>query len=234
MKNGVVSLIFLLFSLANVYSQREDSTIHYRELDEFVVNRFFQKQYKQELERIKRVYPMALKAKAIMMEYESELAKLDTRREERRYSKKMNKFLKEEFTYSIRDLYTSEGRLLMQLVHRETGKTVDDIITEYSGSAQAFMYRNMAKMFDQDLKAKYDTAKTNFMTEIVITDILDGKVEFDPEMDRMTKEAFKESQRQYRQERKEAKARSRVFRAKKKAAAKETKKAEQQKKKENR
>lgn len=231
MKNGVLSLTFLLLSLANLYSQREDSTIVYRELNEFVVNRFFQKQYEIELERIKRVYPMALKAKAIMIEYEAELAKLDTKRETRQYSKKMNKFLKEEFTYSIRDLYTSEGRLLMQLIHRETGKTVDEIITQYSGGTQAFIYRNMAKMFDQDLKSKYDTEKTNLMTEIVINDILNGQVEFNPEMDKMTKEAFKESQKEYRQKRKESKVKVKAIRSERKEREKAAKKAEKQKKK---
>lgn len=231
MKNGVLSLTFLLLSLANLYSQREDSTIVYRELNEFVVNRFFQKQYEIELERIKRVYPMALKAKAIMAEYEAELEKLDTKRETRQYSKKMNKFLKEEFTYSIRDLYTSEGRLLMQLIHRETGKTVDEIITQYSGAAQAFIYRNMAKMFDQDLKSRYDTEKTNLMTEIVINDILNGQVEFNPEMDKMTKEAFKESQKKYRQEKKEARMKYKAIRSAKKEKEKAAKKAEKQKKK---
>lgn len=231
MKNVVISLIFLVFSLPNIYSQEEDSNIVYKDLDEFVFNRNFMSQYERELNRVRKIYPMALKAKAIMDEYEEELSKFEKKREAKRYSKKMNKFLKEEFTYSIRDLYVSEGRLLMQLIHRETGKTVDQIITEYSGSGQAFIYRSMAKIFDQDLTIKYNSQKENYYTEIVISDILYGNVEFNPEMDKMTKESFKESQRQYRQGKKETKSRMKEFAKNQKMVEKAKKQEEKSKKK---
>lgn len=231
MKNVVIYLIFIVFSLSNAYSQEEDSVFVYKDLDEFVVNRFFKNEYERELKRVRKIYPMALKAKAIMDEYETELAKFDKKREAKKYSKKMNKFLKEEFSYSIRDLYTSEGRLLMQLVHRETGKTVDEIIAEYSGNGQAFIYRNLAKAFDQDLRVKYDDEKENYMTEIVISDILCGTVEFNPEMDKMTKESFKASQKKYREDVKNSRKRMKAIIAKKKANEKQQKKEEKAKKK---
>lgn len=231
MKNKVIYLTFLVFSFSNLYSQETDSNTVYKQLHEFVVNKNFQKQYDRELERVKKIYPMALKAKAIMDEYETEIAKMDKKRDVKRYSKKMNKFLKEEFTYSIRDLYTSEGHLLMQLIHRETGKTVDQIISQYAGGGQAFIYRNMAKMFDQDLTSTYDSEKANYYTEIVISDILYGSVEFNPEMDKMTKESFKESQKQYRQDKKDTKKRLKEFRETQKEIGKQKKKEEKSKKK---
>jgi hypothetical protein len=231
MKNKLTILIFIVFSLSKLYSQESDTAVVYKDLDEFVVNRHFKSQYDRELKRVQKIYPMALKAKAIMDEYEAELAAIDKKREAKKYSKKMHKFLKEEFTYSIRDLYTSEGRLLMQLIHRETGKTVDEIITEYAGGGQAFIYRNMAKMFDQDLTIKYDKNKSNYYTEIVITDILMGTATFNPVMDKMTKESFKVSQKQYREERKATKMKLKETTAAKKEKEKELKKLEKQKKK---
>jgi hypothetical protein len=229
MKNTVIYLIFVVFSFSNLHSQQTDSTTVYKPLSEFVVNRNFQKEYDRELERVKKIYPMALKAKAIMDEYEAEIAKLDKKREVKRYSKKMNSFLKEEFTYSIRDLYTSEGHLLMQLIHRETGKTVDQILTQYAGAGQAFIYRNMAKMFDQDLTSTYDSEKANYYTEIVISDILYGSVEFNPEMDKMTKESFKESQKQYRLDKKDTKKRLKEFKETQKVIEKQKKKEDKSK-----
>lgn len=231
MKNKAIFFTFLVFSFSNLHSQETDSSTVYKQLHEFVVNKNFQKQYDRELERVRKIYPMALKAKAIMDEYEAEIAKLDNKRDVKRYSNKMNKFLKEEFTYSIRDLYTSEGRLLMQLIHRETGKTVDQIISQYAGGGQAFIYRNMAKMFDQDLTSTYDSEKANYYTEIVISDILYGSVEFNPEMDKMTKESFKESQKQYRQDKKDSKKRVKEFKEKQKEIEKQKKKEEKSKKK---
>ena len=231
MKIYFVILIFIVFGLSNIHSQLEvDTLIEYKELDEFIVRQNFQKRYDRELERVIKIYPMALKAKAIMDEYEAELKTIDNRREEKKYSKKMNNFLKEEFTYSIRDLYISEGRLLMQLIHRETGRTVDEIITDYSGSGQAFIYRNMAKMFDQDLKVKYDSKDVNYYTEMVISDILMGNVEFDPEFDKMTKESFQESQKKYKEEKKEAKKNRKIYKKEQKENEKLKKKFEKQSK----
>lgn len=228
MRFKIKYLIFFVFSLSYGYSQELDSNSVYNQLDEFVVNRFFKKSYDRELKRVQKIYPMALKAKAIMDEYEEEIEKLDKKREEKKYSKKMNKFLKEEFTYSIRDLYTSEGRLLMQLIHRETGKTVDDIITEYSGAGQAFVYRNLAKMFDQDLRIKYNPEKDNYFTEMAISDVLNGSAPFNPEMDSLTKEEFKESQKKYRQEIKESKARRKTYKKQKKELEKKQRKSQKQ------
>lgn len=231
MKNLIVSLIFLVLSLTSAYSQEISDTVNYSDLDEFVVNRHFAYNYQRELRRVKKIYPMAIKAKAIMDEYEAEIAKLDKKREKKKYSKKMNDYLKDEFSYSIRDLYTSEGRLLLELIHRETGKTVDQILTEYAGDFQAFVYRNMAKMFDQDLKSKYNSQKQNYYTEIVITDILNGEVEFNPVMDKMTKEAFKKSKEEYKNLKKENRVKHREYKAAKKEKEKEEKKAAKQKKK---
>jgi hypothetical protein len=224
MLHKLLPLIFLVFGLSNSYSQETDSTIVYKELNEIVVNRFYKQAYNSELARLKRVYPMALKAKAIMDEYEKEIEDLDSRRQERKYSKKMLNYLKDEFTYSIRDLYTSEGRLLLQLIHRETGKTADEIIEQAVGKATAFTYRTMAKMFHQDLRSTYNPETTNYYTEIVISDILTEKIPFVVEMEKMTKEAFKESMKKYREDRKKARLKAKEHQKKVKEDEKKAKK----------
>jgi len=201
-KKIIAFLIFIGIHLPYSYSQIPDSNIVYRKLDEFVVDRFFQQHYLLELKRMRKVYPMALKAKAIIEEYEDNLEQIEGKRQEKRYSKKMNKFLKKEFSYSIRDLYVSEGRLLLQLIHRETGYTVDEILSLYSTNMQAFMYRRMADMFHYDLQSKYSPQTTNRITEIVLNDILTEKIEFDVEMHVMEREEFKKSKREYKEAKK--------------------------------
>jgi len=201
----LVFLTFTVVHLSNGQVHRTDSNIVYRELNEFVVDRDFQKHYFLELKRMKKVYPMALKAKAIMDEYEEDLQQLNTKRQQKRYSKKMNKFLKKEFSYSIRDLYVSEGKLLLQLIHRETGYTVDEILALYTTNTQAFMYRRMAKFFNYDLHSKYDPIGTNRITEIILNDIFTEKIEFNVEMHKMEKEEFKKSKKEYKQAKKKYK-----------------------------
>lgn len=194
----IIILLWTFFSLPS-YSQIEDSIKYHLNVREVYTSKNFVSRYNAELKRLKRVYPMALKAKAMINEYEAELATIDKKRKQKKYGKNAHDELKEDFTFTIRDLYTKEGILLMQLIHRETGMTVNEIIKKYRGGVQASMYQGIGLMFEQDLNATYDPKGDNWITEIVLDDILSGAVPFDFEMDALTKEEFKKTQQEYKQ-----------------------------------
>lgn len=203
-KSTSISIIFMLFIFFGSYAQEEDSIKLHLTIREMHTGKNFMRNYNRELARVRRVYPMALKAKALISEYEKDLAEIDKNRKQKKYGKDAHKELKDQFTYSIRDLYTSEGKLLMELVHRETGMTVNEIIRKFRGGIQATLYEGMGNLFDQNLDAKYDAEGDNWITEIVIQDILNGDVEFDPEMDKLTKDEFKKTQAEYKVRKKES------------------------------
>lgn len=209
-KSASISIIFLLILFSSIYAQEEDSIQLHLTIREMHTSKNFMNQYRRELARVRRVYPMALKAKALIAEYESDLANIDKHRKQKKYGKEAHKELKDEFTYSIRDLYTSEGKLLMELVHRETNMTVNEIIRKFRGGMQASIYESMGSLFDQNLDATYEPNGDNWITEIVIQDILNGDVEFNPEMDKLTKEEFKKTQEDYRNRKKESRAKTRL------------------------
>lgn len=217
-------IILSLFYLSNGYSQQLDDTIQVTELEDFYVNRYQQNQYQYELKRLQRVYPLAVKAKAILDEYESNLSAMEKKKDARKYSKKMNDYLKDEFSYAIRDLYVSEGRLLIQLIHRETGMTVKQIMDKYVGGLQATMYNTTAKMMKHNLNDKYDVSKKHAFTEMVIQDILSGVTPFEMKMDAMTREKFKESQKEYREKVKSSKNKMKDIKKENKEKEKEIKK----------
>lgn len=195
-------ILLTLIHLSNGYSQQSEDTIYVFKFDEFYVNRAQQRQYQAELGRIKRVYPLAIKAKAILDEYELTLSSIEKKKDAKRYSRKMKEYLNEEFSYAIRDLYVSEGRLLIQLIHRETGMTVKEIMQKYTNGFQSLFYTTAAKVMNHDLNDKYDATSKNRMTEMVIQDILAGSTEINMKMDKMTKEKFKETQQEYRNSKK--------------------------------
>lgn len=221
MKNSIAILIFSVGFLSNSYSQ-EDTTMMHLDLREFVANKNFYNKYQREYNRIKKVYPMALKAKALLDQCEQELPAIEKKRLQKKYLKDMHTFLKDEFTYSIKNLYRSEGQLLMELVHRETKMTVHEIIKKYSGNISALTYQGMGKMFDQDLKVKYDPNGKNSITEMVIQDILSGSTPFNPVMDPLTKDEFKQSQAEYRANKRKSNQQGREIRKE----ARETKRVE--------
>lgn len=209
--NFILSLLSILISVPAFSQVEEDSIPLYLEIREMSTDRDFGRKYKRELDKVRKVYPMALKAKALIVQYEKDLAEIAKDKKQKKYSKEAQKDLKEQFTYSIRNLYVSEGNLLMELVHRETGMTVNQIIRKYRGDFQATVYEGMGNLFDQNLDATYDAEGKNQLTEIVIQDILNGDIEFNPEMDVLTKEEFRKTQQEYRAAKKQTKSNHRTF-----------------------
>lgn len=196
--NRLIISLFVLISSSWAMCQDDLAVIKEQQIKEMKVDRLFHKKYKTQLRKLRRTYPMALKAKELIDKYEADLADLEKKRKKKKYSKKAHKKLKEEFTYNIRDLYTGEGKLLMKLVHRETGMTVNEIIKNYRGEFQSSLYNGMAFLWGQDLNEKYDPQGEDWITEIVIEDINSGKITFDKSMLKMDRKAYKRSMKEYR------------------------------------
>ncbi len=200
-----IIILAFLTSLSGFSMSQDDLAIaKEQDIPEMRVDRNFKWKYKRQLELLRRTYPMALKAKELIDDYEDDLDDIERKRKKKRYSKKAHKKLKEEFTFNIKDLYQSEGELLMKLVYRETGMTVNEVIKNYRGGFQTAMYGGIAKMFGQDLDATYSAKGDDWITEAVINDIDAGTVKFDKSMRKMDKAAYKESMKDYRASRKKS------------------------------
>ena len=191
--------LFILFSLTLLCAiAQEVPEERYQEMPEVRVDKDFALKYQRALNQIRRVYPLALQAKSYLEEFEKEYQSIEKRRKQKKYGKKAHKILKDQFIYDIRDLYVPEGIMLMKLVHRETGQTVSDIVSKYRGQFQANVYEGMGKIWDQNLDAIYDPYGEDWITEIVILDIIKKRVSFDWELKPLDKETFKENQKEYR------------------------------------
>lgn len=180
--------------------------------------------YKRELERVRKIYPYALHAAELLDKFDEELGIINSKRKKRKYSKQAHEMLKTDFNYVIRDLYRSEGVLLMKLIHRETGLTATEIIKKYRGKLNAGLYDQLGKIWDQDLDVKYDPEGKDWLTERIILEIENDLVEFIPEAKMVTKEEYKENMKEYRHDKKEYKKEKR----KKKKIMREQKRSEQQ------
>ena len=197
-------------------SQTDNAIIKEQDIKEMIVERNYSSKYNRQLSLLEKTYPMALKAKELIDKYEKDIADLDKKRFKRKYSKKTYKELKKDFTYSIRDLYQSEGGILMKLVYRETGMTVNQILKKYRNQFQTSFYGGIASIFGQDLNSTYDANGDDWITESVINDIESGKVNFDKNINTIDKEMYKKSMAEYRGGRKKSRKDSRKSRRVKK------------------
>lgn len=219
----IIALVLMSF-LNLVYGQEIASIEKQQQIVEMRVDKNFNSKYKRQLRLLKRTYPMALKAKSLIDQYEADLAELNKKRQKKKYGKDAHADLKDEFLFNIRDLYNTEGDLLMKLIHRETGLTVNEIIKKYRGGMQNTLYTGMAKLWGQNLNATYDATGDDWITEVVIQDIESGRISFDKEMKKMDKSDYKESMTDYRQSKKETRAKVKEIKKSKKKSKKSNKK----------
>ncbi|MBO4671024.1 MAG: DUF4294 domain-containing protein [Bacteroidales bacterium] len=104
-----------------------------------------------------KIYPYALVGRKMMAQVDSTIAADASKRSQRtQYIKQVEKELLGLFSKDIRQMTTSQGVLLMRLVDRECGMSAFDIIKEYENGFAANFWQVIAKLFDQDLKSRYD------------------------------------------------------------------------------
>lgn len=186
-----------------------------KELDEAIIDPDFQNKYNATLRRMRRVYPLALEAARIVKELDAELAQVESKRKKRKITKVYSKELKESYLYAIKDLYIEEGVLLMKLVHRETNKTVAEIIASYRGKIKSEFYDQVGKIWKQDLDATYDVKK-EWITEMIIRQINSNEISFDFALKKPSKEDYKNAMNVYRADKRIAR---KLIRQRKRAAS---------------
>jgi hypothetical protein len=125
---------------------------------------------------VKRVYPYAILASAKLREYNATLSRIHNEIQRDAYMKKAEKELRTQFESDLRKLTFSQGRILIKLIDRETGKTSYQIVKELRGSFSAFMWQSLACLFGSNLKSEYDAKGDDKMIEDIIYLIESGEI----------------------------------------------------------
>jgi hypothetical protein len=122
-----------------------------------------QKEWQRLVRCIRVVMPYANIAAMKMKEIDDSMAKMDRRRDKKKYLHEQEDQLKAEFKSQLENLSVYQGKLLVKLLDRQTGHTSYALIKEYKSGFQAFMWQAMAGTFGMDLKEHYDPAKEPLM-----------------------------------------------------------------------
>ena len=67
----------------------------------------------------------------------------------------MEHWAKDNLAEELKKLSRWEGRILVKLIYRETNIRSYDIIKDLRGGWRAFFWQQIAKLYDNDLKAIY-------------------------------------------------------------------------------
>ncbi|WP_373071886.1 DUF4294 domain-containing protein [Zeaxanthinibacter enoshimensis] len=117
-----------------------------------------------------KVYPYAKLASDRLVELNSRLGELQSKRKRRRYTREVQKFIEQEFSEELKKLTRTEGQILVKLIYRQTGITAFDLVKELRNGWRAFWYNTTASLFDISLKEEYHPDQVH--EDYLIEDIL--------------------------------------------------------------
>ncbi len=138
-------------------------------------NKREQQRWERTKYNVKKVYPYAILAAAKLKEYDRILATIPNQHEKEIYMKHAESCLTREFGDELKKLTVSQGKVLIKLIDRETGKTTYDVVKNMRGSFSAVMWQGLALMFNSNLKEEYDAMGDDRSIELAIKLIEDGQ-----------------------------------------------------------
>lgn len=137
---------------------------------------FGKRVFKNDLDRAKynrlrynvlKVWPYAVMAREKYAQLQRDLALTADKKEQRRLVKAANEEVKQIFNKEIKNLTMTQGGILIKLIDREIGISSFQIIKEMKGGLTAFLYQSVAKIFENNLKTRYDPEEDRDIEAIV-------------------------------------------------------------------
>lgn len=120
--------------------------------------------------KVLKAYPYAKLAQDRITVINERLKKIKSKSKRRKYTKRLQKYFEKEFTAQLKKLTRTEGRILIKLIHRQTGETAYKMVKDLRSGWNAFWYEGTAKMFKLSLKNEYKPATNK--EDYLIEDIL--------------------------------------------------------------
>ena len=173
MKN--VALLFsLLFVLLAKAQQQPIDTLKTVDLPQFIAEakRYpeYEKRYQKLIRDVKRVLPYAKVAGFRFQLMEQNLQMLPTEKARKAYLKRTEDAIEELFMDDLVNLTVTQGKLLIKLIHRETGKDTYTLLKTYRGNLTAIYWQSLALVFTSDLKNEYNPVE-DWQIEKIIKDL---------------------------------------------------------------
>ncbi len=185
-KQVIYILILLLFPVICLRAQEKDSarfmigivqgndTLIHKDLKEVIVfprkmSRREERRYSRYVEKVKKVYPLALEARELLKKYEPQYYALDNHHDRRKLMKNLERELLAAHKEELKKWSLSDGRILLKLINRETERTPYSIIKDFRGDVSAIFWQGIARLFKNDLKDGYEPeGEDKWLEEIVV------------------------------------------------------------------
>ena len=128
-----------------------------------------------------KVYPYSVMASRRLKSLNDRLLVIKTKRERRRYTRMVQKFLEDELTPELSKLTKSEGQILIKLIYRQTGITTYNLVKNLRNGVKAFLYNTTARFFDLNLKTEFNPEMIlddYYIEDIIQRSVRDNLIEY--------------------------------------------------------
>lgn len=132
---------------------------------------------KKLIRNVKKMLPYAKIGKQRLDELEKQIAGMP-KRERKAAIKEAEKTLLADFSDELSECTISQGKVLLKLIDRETGRSSYVLVDELRGKLRAGFYQTFARLFGYNLKARYDPKhnKEDNLIERIVLSIERGKL----------------------------------------------------------
>lgn len=129
------------------------------------------------IRNVKKMLPYAKIGKQRLDMLERQVANLP-KRERKEAIKEAEKTLLADYSDELKDCTISQGKVLLKLIDRETGRTSYVLVNELRGKLRAGVYQTFARLFGYNLKAGYDPQhnKEDNLIERIVRSVERGKL----------------------------------------------------------
>lgn len=174
MQKLLLSLLVMLLLSFSLYAQEDNGyllgyvvengdTVYVSSIKEAVVvghssvrSKRDWRQYRRMVYNLKKVYPYTQLVKSKLAEMNARFTHLKTKKERKEYVDRVEKEMMAEFEGPLRKLTISQGKMLIKLIDRETGRSSYALVKELKGGFTTFFWQNIGRLFGYNLKARYD------------------------------------------------------------------------------
>ena len=122
---------------------------------------------------ILKVLPYANEAARNLKLIDAELANIPTEEGKQAFLDSREHFLFGRYEDEIKKLTMSQGKVLVNLIDRQTGNTTYSLITDYKSKTSAFFWNGIGRLFGYNLKKEYDPEE-EYATELIVRSIENG------------------------------------------------------------
>jgi hypothetical protein len=151
-----------------------DSILHINLMEIEIVSPYKFKNKRQERKYsqleidVVKTYPFALIVSSELKLVNAELDSIyKDKARKKTYIKWYQDYVYKTYIDSLKSLSVDQGRLLLKLIHRETGKSPYELIKAYRGGLNAFFWQSAAFMFGANLNAPYNPEDEAMIEHII-------------------------------------------------------------------